>query len=96
MQQVVEPIRSKKDIKMVEKYLIERNFRNYVIFVFGINTGLRISDILFLMVDKMNQHSQRYMITILSKQKKRMYMTATPRLYTENAKDITRLTANLY
>lgn len=50
MKQVVEPIRSKKDIKMVEKYLIERNFRNYVIFVFGINTGLRISDILGLNV----------------------------------------------
>ena len=50
MKQVVETIRSKKDIKMVEKYLIERNFRNYVIFVFGINTGLRISDILGLNV----------------------------------------------
>ena len=50
MKQVVEPIRKKKDIQNVENYLKKKNFRNYIIFVFGINTGLRVSDILGLNV----------------------------------------------
>ncbi len=47
---IVEPIRSKEDIKKVEQYLAQRSLRNRLIFVFGINTGLRVSDILGLNV----------------------------------------------
>ena len=46
----VEPIRSKEDIKKVEQYLAQKSLRNRLIFVFGINTGLRVSDILGLNV----------------------------------------------
>ena len=46
----VEPIRSKNTIKSIEDNLKETNFRDYVLFCFGINSGLRISDILKLNV----------------------------------------------
>ncbi len=45
---IVEPIRSKSEIKRVEKVLKQKDFRYYVIFVVGTNCGLRISDILNL------------------------------------------------
>lgn len=51
MKNLVEPIKSKKHIEAVENYLADRSLRNRVIFVFGINTGLRISDILALNVE---------------------------------------------
>ena len=44
----VEPIRSKNTIKSIEENLKETNFRDYVLFCLGINSGLRISDILKL------------------------------------------------
>lgn len=45
---VVEPIKSKNDIKRVEEILKKENTRNYLLFIFGTNSGLRISDILGL------------------------------------------------
>ena len=44
----VEPIRNKNLIKSIEEELKATNFRDYVLFCFGINSGLRISDILKL------------------------------------------------
>ena len=46
----VEPIRSKKDIEKVEKYLAKQSKRDLLLFNIGINCGLRISDILRLNV----------------------------------------------
>ena len=46
----VEPIRKKEDIGLVEKYLAKTSKRDRLIFAFGINTGLRVSDILGLNV----------------------------------------------
>ncbi len=46
----VEPIRSKRKIKKLKKLLKKRSYRDYFLFEFGINTGLRISDILELKV----------------------------------------------
>ena len=48
---VVEPIRNRNDVKNLEKYLSFQSSRNRMIFVFGINTGLRVSDILALNVE---------------------------------------------
>ena len=48
---IVEPIRDRKLISNVENYLAKRSLRNQLIFVFGVNTGLRISDILALNVE---------------------------------------------
>ena len=46
----VEPIRNKKDIEKVERYLLKQSKRDHLIFVFGTNCGLRISDIVALNV----------------------------------------------
>lgn len=41
------PIKSKEDIKTIKEYfLANKEYRNYAMFVMGINTALRISDIL--------------------------------------------------
>ncbi len=50
MKNLTEPVRSKKDIERIEVYLKEQNRRNRLIWAFGINTGLRVSDILGLNV----------------------------------------------
>jgi len=47
---VVQPIRDKEIIEDIKDYLKERNYRDYVLFMTGINTGLRIGDILKLKV----------------------------------------------
>ena len=45
---VVEPIRDRKVIERIEISLKKTNLRDYVLFCLGINSGLRISDILKL------------------------------------------------
>jgi len=47
----VEPIRDKKQIENMKRYLKEHNLRDWLLFVLGINSGLRISDLLKLTVD---------------------------------------------
>ena len=51
MKNIVEPIKNKKDLERIECYLEKQSKRNRLIFVFGINTGLRVSDILGLNVE---------------------------------------------
>lgn len=46
----VEPIRDIEKIQEIKEYLLRRSYRNYFLFIFGINSGLRISDILPLRV----------------------------------------------
>ena len=47
---IVEPIRDKKIIEEFKRELLKRNYRDYMMFIIGINAGLRISDILSLKV----------------------------------------------
>jgi len=55
--QVVEPIRDKNDIRRIIDYLNEHNKNKYaVLFEFGVNSGLRISDLLnFKVKDVLNK-----------------------------------------
>ncbi|WP_085523868.1 site-specific integrase [Tuberibacillus sp. Marseille-P3662] len=46
----VQPIRDPDKIEAVKHYLKSRSDRNYLLFVLGINTGLRVSDILTIKV----------------------------------------------
>jgi integrase len=46
---VVDPIRSEKDIKAIRK-LLSGNARNHLLFIMGINSGLRTGDLLKLKV----------------------------------------------
>ncbi len=53
----VEPIRSRKQITYIKHHLKQSNVRDYLLFVLGINSGLRISDLLLLTVDDVkNKH----------------------------------------
>ncbi|MFH5187661.1 site-specific integrase [Paenibacillus sp. TAB 01] len=42
----VQPIRDREMIELIKNFLMKQSYRNYMMFVFGINTGLRIQDIL--------------------------------------------------
>ncbi|RBW67289.1 tyrosine-type recombinase/integrase, partial [Bacillus taeanensis] len=44
----VEPIRDPEKIREMKEYLLHKSYRDYFLFTFGINSGLRISDILLL------------------------------------------------
>ncbi|MCE0451554.1 tyrosine-type recombinase/integrase [Brevibacillus sp. AF8] len=54
---IVEPIRDPGKILKIKKLLKQRSTRDYFLFVFGINTGLRISDILKLKVSDVRGRS---------------------------------------
>ena len=45
---LVEPIKDKLQVKALEEYLASYSKRNQLIFAIGVNTGLRVSDILAL------------------------------------------------
>jgi site-specific recombinase XerD len=47
----VQPIRERKQIEAMKKVLRGGNLRDYTLFVLGINSGLRVSDLLGLSVD---------------------------------------------
>ena len=57
MKNLVEPIKDKKVVEEVEKYVAKQSLRNQLIWVFGCNTGLRISDILGLNVEDVDGKS---------------------------------------
>ncbi len=44
----VQPVRSKQTIQDIKAYLLEKNLRDYLLFVLGVNTALRAGDILKL------------------------------------------------
>lgn len=47
----VEPIRDIRKINAMKEYLLKHNERDYLLFTLGINTGLRVSDLLRLTVE---------------------------------------------
>lgn len=49
--ELVEPIRDKKQIQTMKEYLRAKNIRDYLLFTLGINSGLRISDLLTLTIE---------------------------------------------
>lgn len=53
----VEPIRDKSKIEEVKNGLLKDNYRNYLLFVLGINTGLRIGEMLKLKVEDVRNKS---------------------------------------
>jgi integrase len=55
--ELVQPIRDEKQIEDMKRALKKTGTRNYMLFLFGINTGLRISDILKLKVSDVTDKS---------------------------------------
>ena len=78
--EVVQPIRNKEIIAQFKNVLLHKSYRDYILFVIGINTGLRISDILQLKVEdvkgshivitekKTNKHKRFYINEQLRKE----------------------------
>lgn len=76
---LVQPIRDKKIIEQFKNELLKNGLRDYMLFVIGINTGLRISDILELKVsdvkdkthiritEKKTKKDKRFMINSMLK-----------------------------
>ena len=64
----VEPIRSRKKLRDILIYLKRTNERDYILFLVGIHTGLRISDILRLRVRDVKGRSH---IAIIEKKTKK-------------------------
>ena len=46
----VQPIRDKKQLEVMKTELLKQGYRDYMLFILGVNTGLRISDLLQLKV----------------------------------------------
>ncbi|CDN33782.1 site-specific integrase [Bacillus thuringiensis] len=72
----VQPIRDPEQIQQIKEYLKEKNKRNYILFVMGINTGLRISDILKLKVGDV-QRSHISMREMKTGKQKRIQITSS-------------------
>ncbi|MBS4190356.1 site-specific integrase [Bacillus sp. FJAT-49705] len=53
----VQPIRELEKIEEMKEALMRQHYRNYFLFVLGINTGLRISDLLALRVSDVREKS---------------------------------------
>ncbi len=53
----VQPIRDRKRISAIKGNLKKRDPRDFLLFTLGINTGLRISDILRLKVEDVKEHT---------------------------------------
>ena len=71
---IAEPLKNKKDIEKVEKYLQSKNKRNYVIWVLGLNSGLRVSDIVGLNVSDVVNRTHITVIEKKTGKKKSFYI----------------------
>ncbi|MFC0558863.1 tyrosine-type recombinase/integrase [Halalkalibacter alkalisediminis] len=72
----VEPIRQVEKIRLMKRYLRKRSKRDFLLFVLGINTGLRISQMLELQYsDVINENVPRdYLIIINKSQKENIHL----------------------
>jgi len=78
---MVEPIRNKKKIETIKKILND-NPRNLLIFVMGLNTGLRMGDILKLKIEDIKGKQIGDKIYLIEqKTKKRNYFVINKEIY---------------
>lgn len=66
----VEPIRDRKKIEAMKKLLKGSNLRDYVLFTLGINSGLRVSDLLQLKVTDVLDENRKIKDRINLREKK--------------------------
>lgn len=74
MKHRAEPIKSRKDIAKIEQYLKKHNMRDYVIWVLGMNSGLRVSDIVGLNVADVTGKTHISIIEKKTKKPKTFYI----------------------
>lgn len=85
----VQPIRDQEMIEEIKDYFKKQSYRNYMMFVFGINTGLRIQDILKIRVREVFDRDQLVMLEM--KTKKRRFVELNPTL----KREIKKYTSNM-
>ena len=66
----VHPIRDKKKIDTIKKILLSKNVRDYCLFTLGINSGLRISDLLNLQIKDVIDQNGKIRDRIILREKK--------------------------
>ncbi len=72
--QTVQPIRDRNDIEKMKNVLKKDSYRNYMIFLLGINTGLRISDLLKLRVVDVQDRTHITIVEEKTKKVKRFFI----------------------
>lgn len=73
---LVQPIRDKKKIEEMKIELMKSGYKNYMLFVIGINTGLRVSDILNLKVKDLRGTTHIIIIEQKTKKLKRFLINS--------------------
>ena len=73
----VQPIRDLDKLDAIKKYLRLRNLRDWMLFVAGINSGLRISDLLLLRVEDVGG---KHIVLKETKTRKRKWIRIVPKL----------------
>lgn len=73
---LVQPIRDKEVIAKFKSELLKRGYRDYMLFVIGINTGLRISDILNLKVSDVKDHTHITIVEMKTNKNKRFLINS--------------------
>lgn len=71
----VEPIRDVDDIERIKDYLYQKNERDYILFMFGLYSGMRISDFLPL---KVRDVASERVVTVERKTGKRKEFAINP------------------
>ena len=66
----VQPIRDKEKIQEILRFLKEWNYKYYLMFLMGIRSGLRISDILKLKVKDVREANGKIRTHLVTKEKK--------------------------
>jgi integrase len=89
----VQPIRDPEMIDEIKRYLMNQSHRNYMMFVLGINTGLRIQDILKLRVRDVT--GEQLVMTEM-KTNKRKFLQINPLLKREIKKYTAEMNADDY
>jgi len=74
---IVQPIRDKNMIELLKQELLKSKTRDYMLFVFGINTGLRISDILRMKVIDVKNRTHITLTEQKTKKTKKIKITHT-------------------
>lgn len=72
----VQPIRDKKRLEGMKNELLKQGYRDYMLFVLGINTGLRISDLLELKVVDVKDKTHIEIVEGKTKKNKRLMINS--------------------
>ena len=84
----VEPIRDKRDIAAMKAYLKKKDEKYYIMFITGINLGLRINEILKMTVgDVKNKSRQKFRQSKTGKEITVAYNAELSKAYKEYCKN---------